>query len=205
MATEGAAEPRPQPSLAKEALWHFANLAVLWTFAVAQPLFDLLGDNPEFFAARGSSGFDIISFSVLLVLLPPLAAPRASSCCCASLGRGAFKGAHLVFIGALVTLIAAQALKKSIDGSDVVLIGLSAAIGIAVAALYARAEPLRSFLNVLTPAPLVFLLLFLLGSPVSKLAFPDEAGARTVGGVTQAPIVVVLLDELPSNTLVDEQ
>ena len=74
MATEGAAEPRPQPSLAKEALWHFANLAVLWTFAVAQPLFDLLGDNPEFFAARGSSGFDIISFSVLLVLLPPLAA-----------------------------------------------------------------------------------------------------------------------------------
>ena len=29
--------------------------------------------------------------------------------------------------------------------------------------------------------------------------------ARTVGGVTQAPVVVVLLDELPSNTLVDEQ
>ena len=45
---------------------------MLWTFAVAQPLFDLLKDNPEFFAARGSSGFDIISFSVLLVVLPPL-------------------------------------------------------------------------------------------------------------------------------------
>ena len=44
---------------------------MLWTFAVAQPLFDLLKDNPEFFAARGSSGFDIISFSVLLVVLPP--------------------------------------------------------------------------------------------------------------------------------------
>ena len=45
---------------------------MLWTFAVAQPLFDLLKDNPEFFAARGSSGSDIISFSVLLVVLPPL-------------------------------------------------------------------------------------------------------------------------------------
>ena len=203
MATEGAAEPRPEPSLAKDALWHFANLAVLWTFAVAQPLFDLLGDNPEFFAARGSTGFDIISFSVLLVLLPPLLF-LGIELLLRLLGRTAFKGAHLVFIGALVTLIAAQALKKAIDGSDVVLIGLSAAIGIAVATLYARAEPLRSFLNVLTPAPLVFLLLFLLGSPVSKLAFPDEAGAVTVGGVTRAPIVVVLLDELPSNTLVDE-
>ena len=79
------------------------------------------------------------------------------------------------------------------------------AVGLALAALYARAEPLRSFLNILSPAPLVFLLLFLVGSPVSKLAFPDEASARTIGGVTQAPIVVVLLDELPSNTLVDEQ
>src|SRR6185436_12353993 len=56
---------------AKSAAWAYLNLAVLWTFAVAQPLFSLLKDNPEFFAARGSSGFDIISFSVLLVVLPP--------------------------------------------------------------------------------------------------------------------------------------
>ena len=204
MASEGAAEPLPQPSLPKDALWHFANLAVLWTFAVAQPLFDLLGDNPEFFAARGSSGWDIISFSLLLVLLPPLVL-LAIELLLRPLGRTAFKGAHVVFIGALVALIAVQALKKSIDVSDGVLIGLAVAIGVALALLYARAEPLRSFLNVLTPAPLVFLLLFLLGSPVSKLAFPDEAGARTVGGVTRAPIVMVLLDELPSNTLVDER
>ena len=59
-------------SLVKEAAWSYLNLAVLWCFAVAQPLFDLLKDNPEFFAARGSSGFDIVSFSVLLVVLPPL-------------------------------------------------------------------------------------------------------------------------------------
>src|SRR4051812_50032542 len=55
----------------KSALWAYLGLAVLWTFAVAQPLFDLLKDNPEFFAARGSSGFDIIRWSVLLVALPP--------------------------------------------------------------------------------------------------------------------------------------
>jgi hypothetical protein len=203
MAAAGAAEPKAPPGLAKEALWHLANLAVLWTFAVAQPLFDLLGDNPEFFAARGSSGFDIISFSVLLVVLPPLLG-LGIELLFRPLGRPFFKGAHVVLIGLLVTLIAAQALKKAIDASDGLLIGLSVAIGAALALLYARAEPVRSFLNVLTPAPLVFLLLFLLGSPVSKLAFPDEAGARTVGGITNANVVVVLLDELPSNTLVDE-
>ena len=55
----------------RDALWAYLGLAVLWTFAVAQPLFDLLKDNPEFFAARGSSGFDVISWSVLVVVLPP--------------------------------------------------------------------------------------------------------------------------------------
>ena len=34
-------------------------------------------------------------------------------------------------------------------------------------------------------------------NPISKLAFPDEAQARTIGGIARAPIVVVLLDELP--------
>ena len=63
---------------------------------------------------------------------------------------------------------------------------------------------MRSFLNIMSPVPLVFLLLFLFSGQISELAFPDEASARSIGGVSRAPIVVVLLDELPSNTLVDE-
>ena len=187
---------------AKEAAWAYLNLAVLWTFAVAQPLFDLLKDNPEFFAARGSSGFDIVSFSVLLVVLPP-ALLLGIELLLGLIRPEVRRGAHVVFIGALVALIAAQALKKSIDASDGVLIALSVLVGALVAVLWARAEPVRSFLNVLSPAPLVFLLLFLLSGQISELAFPSEAKARSIGGVSRAPIVVVLLDELPSNTLVD--
>jgi len=188
---------------AKDAGWAYLNLAVLWTFAVAQPLFDLLKDNPEFFAARGSSGFDIISFSVVLVVLPPallLGIELLLGLIRPELGQGA----HVVFLGVLVALIAAQALKKSIDASDTVLIVLSVAIGAGMAVLWTRAEPVRSFLRVLSPVPLVFLLLFLLSGQISELAFPSEAKARSIGGVARAPIVVVLLDELPSNTIVDE-
>ena len=194
--------PKPERSAWAEAGWAYLNIAVLWTFAVAQPLFDLLKDNPEFFAARGSSGFDIVSFSVLLVVLPP-ALLLAVELLIGLAGRPARRGAHMVILGALVALIAAQALKKSIDASDLVLIGLSLAIGAGLAVLWARAEPVRSFLNVLSPVPLVFLLLFLLNGQISELAFPSEAKARTIGGVTQAPIVVVLLDELPSPSLMD--
>jgi hypothetical protein len=204
-APEVSAPPREAgSSTLKEALWAYLNLAVLWTFAVAQPLFDLLKDNPEFFAARGSSGFDIISFSVLLVVLPP-ALLLAIELLVGLAGRAVRRGVHVAFLGALVALIAAQALKKSFDASDTVLILLSVAIGAALAALWARTEPVRAFLNVLSPAPLVFLALFLFSSQISELAFPDEAKARSIGGVTQAPIVLVLLDELPVNTLVDDR
>jgi hypothetical protein len=198
-----AERPQRQPRL-QSPVWAYLNLAVLWTFAVAQPLFDLLKDNPEFFAARGSSGFDIISFSLLLVLLPP-ALLLAVELLIGLAGRQAREGAHLVLMACLIALIAIQALKKSFDLPDPVLIVLSLAIGSALATLYAAAEPVRSFLQVLSPAPLVFLALFLFTDPVSKLAFPDEAQARTIGGVTQTPIVVVLLDELPANTLVDDR
>jgi hypothetical protein len=204
-ASEVSAPPRAAAAgTPREILWAYLNLTVLWTFAVAQPLFDLLKDNPEFFAARGSSGFDIISFSVLLVVLPP-AVLLAVELLVGLAGRAARRGAHVVLLGALVALIAAQALKKSFDASDTVLIVLSVAIGAGLAALWWRAEPARAFLNVLSPAPLVFLALFLFSSQISELAFPDEAKARTIGGVTQAPIVMVLLDELPVNTLVDDR
>jgi hypothetical protein len=194
---------RRLPTAAKGAAWAYLNLAVLWTFAVAQPLFDLLKDNPEFFAARGSSGFDIISFSVLLVVLPPLLL-LGIELLLGLIGPNVRTVAHVVFLGALVVLIAAQALKKAFDASDAVLIVLSLLIGAGAAVLWARAEPVRSFLNILSPVPLVFLLLFLFSGQISELAFPSEASARSIGGVARAPIVVVLLDELPSNTLVGE-
>jgi hypothetical protein len=145
----------------------------------------------------------VISWSVLVVVLPP-ALLLGIELLIGLAGQTARRGAHLVVIAGLVALIAAQALKKSIESSDVVLIVLSLAIGAGVAALFARAEPVRSFLRVLSPAPVVFLCLFLFTDPISKVAFPDEAHARTIGGVSQAPIVVVLLDELPSNTLIGD-
>jgi hypothetical protein len=204
---EAPAQPPGQRAgggLAKEAAWAFLNLAVLWAFAVAQPLFDLLKDNPEFFAARGSSGFDIISFSLLLVALPP-ALLLAIELLAGLAGATARRTVHVVLLGGLVTLIASQALKKAIEASDPFLIVVSIAIGAGFALLWLRADPVRSFLNILSPVPIVFLALFLFSGSISELAFPEDAKARTIGGVTQSNLVVVLLDELPANTLVNAE
>jgi hypothetical protein len=188
----------------KGALWNFAHLAVLSAFALAQPLFNLLGKNPEFFAARGSPQVDIITFGILVVLVPP--AILLGIELLAGLVHPPLRQAlHVLFIGAGFTLFAAELLKKAIHGSDEVVIALSVAVGIAAAAAYATTEGVRSFLNILSPAPIVFLFIFLVISPVSKVAFASEAGARNVGGVSRANVVVVLFDEMPDTTLIDDR
>jgi uncharacterized membrane protein YgcG len=206
MTSTGEAPPAEErsagPSRAKEILVNFGQLGALSAFALAQPLFSLLKKNPEFFAARGSPGFDIISFSVLLVLLPPLALVLIELLV-GLVSRPASRVLHVAFVGLGVALIAAQALKKAIGASDLVLIVLSVAIGVALALLYARTEGLRQFLTILSPVPIVFLALFLFTTPISKLAFPAEAQAKNVGGINRTNVVVVLFDEFPSTNLMD--
>ena len=41
----------------------WAHLAVLWSFALAKPLFDILADSPEFFVARENTAGDIVIFA----------------------------------------------------------------------------------------------------------------------------------------------
>ena len=128
----------------------FAHLAVLSAFALAQPLFNLLSDNPEFFAARGSTASEIIVFALLLVLVPP-AVLLAIELLVGLASEQARDVLHLVFVGGLAAVVFVQALKKAIDAGDTVLIVLALALGAAAALLYHRAEPVRSFLSVLSP------------------------------------------------------
>lgn len=197
MAEAGAGGGKP-PSI----LLSFLHLAVLSAFALAQPLFNLLSDNPEFFAARGSTATDIIVFALLLVVLPP-ALLLAIELLVGLAGAAARRIAHLVLLGLLAAVVFVQALKDVAGGSDAVLIALALALGAGAALLYARAEPVRSFLTVLSPAPLVFLVLFLFISPVSKITLADDASAKSIDGIKPIPVVMVVFDEFPGTSLLD--
>ena len=184
------------------ALLAFAHLAVLSAFALAQPLFNLLSDNPEFFAARGSTAAEIIVFGVLVVLVPP-AILLAIELLAGLAGEQARRVLHLVFVGGLAAVVFVQALKDAIDAGDAVLIVLALALGVAGALLYHRAEPVRSFLSVLSPAPILFLVLFLFFSDVSKIVVPEDASAKSAQGVARVPVVMVVFDEIPTTSLLD--
>lgn len=181
-----------------------AHLTALCALAFAQPIFDILGKNPAFFAVRDSSSGDIVFFALALVVLPPLAL-SALELAVGLVSAAAAWTLHLVFVAGLVAVIVLQALTKSetLDGlAALVTAGL---FGAASAFLYLRAKAVRTFLTFLVAAPVVFLALFLFDSPVSKLVFPEQAEAKTVAVDSRTPVVVVVFDEFPTISLMDRR
>lgn len=183
------------------------HLAVLSAFALAQPLFDLLSKNAEFFVVRGSTKWDIILFALGVTFVPPLVLGIVE------LIAGIFdarlqRGLQLLFVAALVGLFAAQALKRIDSLSSTEMLAGAALLAVAGAIVYWRARLARRFLTVLSPAPLLFLLLFLFASPVSKLTLAHEARA-SVSNVavattsTRPRIVMIVFDEFPETSLMD--
>ena len=183
------------------------HLGVLWAFAVAQPLLDLLGDNPDFFVARGNTRGDIIALALVLTLAPPLAM-LALEALASLASRGLRNGLHLALVGLLAAAIALQALGELASGSAAVLIIAAAALGTGAAVLYARSEWLPSLLTVLSPAPVLFVCLFLFFSDTKELVLPEEeVEAAEVAVPGKTPVVVILLDEFQGTMLMnaDEQ
>lgn len=174
------------------------HLLVLWAFAVAQPLFDLLGKNGEFFAARGSTRWDVVLFAFVLMFVPPaiLAGVEALT------PQPARTTVHAIFVAALFGLFVLQAIRSD-GGAGWLLVAVAAAIGLAAALAYLRWPGARLILTVLAPAPLLFLGLFLLHSDASRLTFSGSDTALAAGGHAKAPVILVAFDELPINSLRD--
>jgi hypothetical protein len=174
------------------------HLLVLSAFALAQPLFDLLGKNAEFFGARGSTGWDVVLFALALVLVPPAVLLAIE----AVMPRRARPVVHHVFVAALVGLLVLQAI-RSFGAPGWLLIVLAAAAGAAAAAVYARFGAARMVVTALAPAPVLFLALFLFNSDASKLTLSGTPAAHAANERPRVPVVLIVFDELPLNSLLD--
>lgn len=176
------------------------HLAVLWSFAFAQPLLDLLGDAPEFFVARGDTRGDIALLAFGLVLVPPLLLTLLEGFV-GLVSEPARRWLHLGLVALLTSVFVLQLINDA-SVRSAVLLAVALALGCLAAAFYARNAAGPAILTVLGPAPLVFLFIFLIVSPVSKLVLPgDEARAASVKVPSKAPVVVILFDEFAGWTL----
>jgi hypothetical protein len=175
------------------------HLFVLSAFALAEPLFDVLGKNAEFFGARGSTGWDVVLFALTILLVPPALLLAVE----AIVPRRARPVVHAVFVAAFVGLIVLEAIRAA-GAPGWLLVAVAALTGAAAAALYARVAAARLVLTVLAPVPLLFLALFLFSSGVSSLTFSGTPTASAAAGERpRAPGVLVVFDEFPLNSLLD--
>jgi hypothetical protein len=188
---------RASPPLALGAV----HLAVLWSFAVAQPILENLGRNAEFFVARGNTSADIVLLACGLTLGPPLVLALGERLAALASPRVAYV-LHLVLVAALAAALALGVVKGTMSGSALAL-AVAGAFGVAVAVGYWRVAAARSFLTVLAPAPAVFVCAFLLFSPAKELVLPGEAAAHASRVESDTPVVLAVFDELPTISLMD--
>jgi hypothetical protein len=181
-----------------------AHLAVLSGLALAQPLLDILGRNPAFFVVRGSSGTEIVLFALVVAFAPALVL-LAVELAAGLFSRRLADALHLVFVGVLAALLALYLITRLelVDGPIAV---VAAVAGGAIAAFaYARAPTARFVLTVLSPAPLLFLALFLFSSDASKLIGADTPDVRAAKVDARTPVVFIAFDELNTTSLMDRR
>jgi hypothetical protein len=179
-----------------------AHVTALAGFAIAQPIFNLLAGTAQFFGVRGSTSTEIVVFAVAVMLVPFFVALLLEGLVGLA-GEAPRRTLHLLFVGGLVTLISLRALKQAFDPSAGTL-GLAAlALGVAGALFYWRVRAGRSIVNVLTPAPLIFLAIFLFFSPVEKLVFPPQAHARLAVENAHNDVIFLILDEFTTSSLMN--
>jgi hypothetical protein len=172
------------------------HVFVLCAFALAQPLYDLLGRYATFFVAHEAEPADVLCFVLAVSLgLPALLVGLEAV---VGLVSARLRWAlHLALVAGLVALIVLPPLNRGAALPDGLVAALAALAGVLAALAYARIAALRSVCSVLGPAVLIFPALFLFVSPAANLVRPPTTAARPMVGITRpAPIVVVIFDEL---------
>lgn len=189
-----------------------ANLAisvwVLFTFAVGQPLLDLVGGNPEFFLARAAPAMDIVLVAIsVLFFIPGLLAlliigARALH---PTFGAMVHAIAFTVVAAALVVSIMQRTPAASLAVWAQIAIGLIAGGGLWI--VYVRSTLLRMSVRFAAIGPFVFLFVFLMWSPTSQLLWAsgpiDQAAGVEVAN--PVPIVMLVFDEFPVASLIDSE
>jgi hypothetical protein len=176
-------------------LVRFAQLSALWAYSVSQPVLSYLGGNDEFLVLRDSTRVELIVFALLLAFGPPLAAVGYSAA--ASL-VSPWVG-DMLYLAAVVGFFvpfAFQLVKPLEPGRALALLSVVGLCALTVA-LYVRWRPARLFLTASIVLPLVSLVWFVRGIPISA----EAASAADVRASSPRPVVIVVLDELPTSSV----
>jgi len=180
------------------------HLLALWAFAVAQPVYDILRQNGEFFIAHRTQPLDLILFTAVVSIGLPLLLVLP----CAVLAAVWPRGGRVVLtglVGLLATALASQILAYRVPLPTPAHFAIAGALGVAAAWAYASRAAVRTFMTMLSPSVLVFPAIFLLHPSMSMFVRPASrvTDAAAVIDGPAPPIVFLIFDQLPLTSLMD--
>jgi hypothetical protein len=185
--------------------WHIRglHLATLAGFAISQPIYDVLERFPTFLVSHRLDSKDILLLTLLLSLCIP-GFFFVLSWLSNLLGKQIHKSLHLVILSTLLMATLLPPIHNiGMNGSVAILLAGLATAGLSLA--YARSASLRRFVGWLALALVVFPTLFLTNTTIRNLVFSSSAAViSTISIEGDAPIVLLIFDEFPVVSLMDE-
>jgi hypothetical protein len=177
----------------------------LTNFAVAQPLYELLAENAEFFAVRGSHRIDLVLLVLCISFVIPLL-PLLFELLIGLAGRRPRRVTHSLLVAVLVAALVLPLLKRLDSFSGTLLLAVAVLVGVAVAALALRRSQLRTYLTYIAGAGLLFPVMFLLKPAIVEFLSSKSLGEQlpSIELTAEAPIIMVVFDAFPVTSLLDE-
>ncbi len=190
------------------------HLFALTALTVAQPLFDLLGRQPEFLITRHLQPGEILGLVAIVFFgLPAVlitATEVAGRILAAVLRRDQLRDlSYAAAVALAATLLFLLILRRLPALPGVAHLPLSMVLATLAAVYYRRSPTLRLFCTLLVLPVLALPLVFLFLTPVAdQLAPAEEAlpgGAADEEISRPVPVVLVVFDELPTSSLIDAE
>lgn len=195
-----------------------AEVTAVGAMAFGRPILEVFGDQPFTFAAHGATTWQLVAFGGLVLGVPALAAVAVGAASHLA-GQRVRRLVHVALVGLLggiaVWWLAFQHTPLADSGIGLFLVALGAAAGLGWLRWWPRTQPsAAAFLRYASIAPVVLLVQFLFlsptaswlsSSPNSGLPAAERAAEQATGelGEDPPPVVMVVLDALPTATLLD--
>jgi hypothetical protein len=175
------------------------EITALCGLVITQPLLDITGRSPDFFLFYQARPAEILLLVAVFTLPVPLLLWGVGALTRLA-GPVVRAAVHTVTLGLLLAALAIQVGKHLLPLRGVPLALAALVVGAAGGYAYRRWRAAGQLLRVAAAGPLVFVLLFVFGSPASAVVLPGEragAGPGTARGTKHPPVVMLILDELP--------
>lgn len=179
----------------------FLELLGISAIAVAQPVFASMGDAPEHFLVAGADRWTVVLFALAVVLLPPLVLWVVSALA-SRLTKRLGDLLHAASVAGLAAVLVALLVDQLTGRWETVGVAFGI-VWLGGTVLFAEVPAIRAWPRVLSLAAPVIVVLFLFLSPVSALVLPEGELPSHEVRTNGAPVVLIVLDELPLTALLD--